>query len=338
MWGSQVSAYLFKGFFLGITFLSLLQPAAAQNAPPQVSDFFDNRFTGVQEDWTSPELSKSRLKPVAPLVGAVAEEPKYTTELVRLQWRKADPIDLYVMKPTGIKKPPVIVYMYGYPSDLDRFQRPELQELLTRDGVAAVGFLSALTGGRYHNRPMKQWFLSELQESLAVSAHDVQMALNYLEQRGDLDTTRIGMCAQLSGASIAILASAADPRIGVVDVLDPWGDWPTWMEKSPFVPDEERADYVKPEFLKKAGLLDPVQWLPKIKAQKFRLQQRTFEWETPAPAKEKLHSAVPPSGTVVSYETTNDFLNAVGSGGEKALDWIKHEVKALPRPLASSRE
>ena len=67
--------------------------------------------------------------------------------------------------------------MYGYPSDLDRFQKPELQELLTRDGVAAVGFLSALTGGRYHNRPMKQWFLSELQESLAVSAHDVQMVL-----------------------------------------------------------------------------------------------------------------------------------------------------------------
>ena len=145
------------------------------------------------------------------------------------------------------------------------------------------------------------------------------------------------MCAQLSGASIAILASAADPRIRVLDVLDPWGDWPTWTKKSPFVPEEERADYVKPEFLRKAGLLDPVQWLPKIKAQKLRLQQRTFEWETPAPAKQKLQSAVPAAGTVVSYKTMNDFLDAVGSGGEKALDWIKHEVKALPHdsPQAS---
>jgi hypothetical protein len=76
-----------------------------------------------------------------------------------------------------------------------------------------------------------------------------------------------------------------------------------------------------------------MQWLPKIKAQKFRFQQRASEWETPAPVKEKLQSAVPPGGTVVFYKTTSDFLDAVGSGGEKALDWIKHEVKVLPPPL-----
>jgi hypothetical protein len=39
------------------------------------------------------------------------------------------------------------------------------------------GFVSALTGHRYHDRPMKEWFLSELQECLAV-AHDVQLVLN----------------------------------------------------------------------------------------------------------------------------------------------------------------
>jgi hypothetical protein len=120
----------------------------------------------------------------------------------------------------------VILYLYGYPTDTDIFKNDDCDALVTRDGFAAVGFVSALTGHRYRNRPMKEWFLSELQESVATSAHDVQMVLNYLASRGDLDMNRVGMFAQGSGASIAILATAVDPRIKVLEALDPWGDWP----------------------------------------------------------------------------------------------------------------
>ena len=106
-------------------------------------------------------------------------------------------------------------------------------------------------------------FLSELQESLATSAHDVQMVLNYLAQRDDLDMNRVGMFAQGSGASIAILASGVDPRIKVLEALDPWGDWPIWMAGSPFVPENERPEYVKPDFVRKIATLEPLEWLPK---------------------------------------------------------------------------
>ena len=64
--------------------------------------------------------------------------------------------------------------------------------------------MPALTGQRYHDRPMKEWFVSELRESLATSAHDVQMVLNYLASRGDVDMNRVGMFGDGSGASIAI--------------------------------------------------------------------------------------------------------------------------------------
>ena len=128
---------------------------------------------------------------------------------------------------------------------------------------------------------MREWFISELQESLAASAHDVQMVLDYLATRNDLDMSRVGMFTQGSGASIGILTSAVDPRIKVLDALDPWGDWPTWMATSPFVPEEERAEYVKPEFLKKAAALEPIDWLPRVQAKKFRLQDATFELNTP---------------------------------------------------------
>jgi hypothetical protein len=307
--------------------LSPMGAAQFQPATPPIADPADTRFDSVKEDWTSPALKSSNLKPTPPLVGYINDYPGYTVELLQVQWRFGDPLDLYVMKPTGVRKPPVILYLYGYPAGTDRFKDEDFQKAVTRDGFAAVGFVSALTGHRYHDRPMREWFISELQECLAASAHDVQMVLNYLATRNDLDLSRVGMFTQGSGASIAILASAVDPRIKVLDALDPWGDWPTWMKTSPFVPEEERAQYVKPEFLTKAAALDPVDWLSKIQAKKFRLQDATFEPNTPKLAKEKLRAAVPTGATVILYKTPEDF-NAVVRG-KKELEWVQHELESL---------
>ncbi len=326
-----------KNLAVAVLMLWLSLPSAGQlpGATPLIADPADTRFKGVDEDWTTPSLSKSHLKPVAPLK-FVQEHDAYTTDIVRVQWRAGDPIDLYVMRPKGVKKPPVVLYLFGVPFDTAIFKDEDFQADATKEGVAAVGFVTALTGHRYHDRPMKQWFVSELQESLGVSAHDVQMVLNYLAERGDLDMDRVGVFSQLSGASIGILASAADPRIKVLDALDPWGDWPTWMAKSPFVPEEERPDYVKPEFLSKVALLEPIEWMPKIQAKKFRLQQRSFEVETPAASKEKLQKAAPVGATVEFYKTKKDFENVVGEDGRKGADWIKSQLRALPAPAAES--
>lgn len=331
-----------RTFVAGVAFLSLslsllLAPAAqAQLLPasPPTANPNDHRFAEVQEDWTTPALSSSHLMPVAP-VKFVDEHSGYTVELVQLQWRWGDPLDVYVIKPKGVKNPPVILHLYGYPADTDAYKNEIFQTALTKDGFAAVGFVSALTGHRYHDRPMKEWFISELQESLATSAHDVQMILNYLATRGDLDMNRVAMFGQGSGASIAILASAVDPRIKVLDVLDPWGDWPTWMATSPFVPEDERAAYVKPEFLKKAAVLEPLDWLPKIQAKKFRLQQTIFETDTPKAIKEKLRSDVPAGTTVVLYSTPQEFRAAFPNSMN--LEWIRHELRSLPEGGAASQ-
>ena len=314
--------------FSSPTFLSQTSAAQFEPASPPIADPADRRFRSVKEDWTSPSVRNSNLQPVPPLVGYINDYPGYTVELLRVQWRFGDPIDLYVMKPKGVRKPPAILYLYGYPAGTDRFKDEGFQKAVTKDGFAAVGFVSALTGHRYHDRPMREWFLSELQECLATSAHDVQMVLDYLATRNDLDMNRVGMFAQGSGASIAILTSAVDPRIKVLDALDPWGEWPTWMATSPFVPEEERAEYVKPEFLRKASVLDPIDWLPRIQATKFRLRDAIFERNTPKVAKEKLRAAVPANATVVIYKTPEEFNAAVRS--KRDLEWIQRELRSLP--------
>ncbi len=318
--------------FLLLLSLFLPHPSAAQiqsiSPPPPNLNPADMRFKDVEEDWSSPALSGSNLHLSQPLVGYINDYPGYTVELLQVQWRPGDPLDLYVMKPKGVEKPPVILYLYSYPSDTDRFKDEEFQKAATKDGFAAVGFVSALTGHRYHDRPMREWFLSELQESLATSAHDVQMVLDYLASRNDLDMTRVGMFSQGSGASIGILASAVDPRIKVLDALNPWGDWPIWMATSPFVPENERAEYIKPEFLKKAATLEPIDWLPKIQAKRFRLQDAIFEPNTPKVAREKLRAAVPANAKVVIYKTPQE-VNAVVRD-KRELKWIQHELRLLP--------
>jgi hypothetical protein len=331
---SQLTTLFIKISLAALSFLLLQGLGLGQFVPasPPIADPRDKRFVGVTEDLSTPSLQTSNLHPIRALIGSRTEsESGYSTELIQVQWRWGDPIDLYVIKPTRVEKPPVILYLYGYPSETTIFKDPKFQQFVTKDGFAAVGFVTALTGHRYHDVPMKEWFVSELQQCLAESAHDVQEVLNYLSSRGDLDVDRVGVFGQLSGASVAILASAVDPRIKVLDALDPWGDWPTWMATSPFVPKEERSNYVQADYLKKVATLDPVDWMGKVQARKFRLQQRSFETETPATSKEKLQAAARNDATVAWYKTRDDFAKSLGSDGGKGLDWIKTELRSLPK-------
>jgi hypothetical protein len=283
-----------------------------------------------KEDWNTLAIPAD-MKTADPLRPLRGDFPQYTREFLQLQWRSADIIDLYVLKPKGVEKPPVMLYLYSFPSDTDRFQYDDFAELVTKRGFAAVGFVSALTGQRYRDRPGREWFISELQESLGESVHDVQFILNYLAKRGDLDMSRVGMFGGGSGASIAIMAAAVDPRIKVLDLIGPWGDWPDWLAKSPLVPNDERAEYLKPEFLKKVENLDPVKWLPTLTTQKVRLQYLQDDEITPMLVRERILTAAPPNAQIVRYDSEQKYIAAVGESGEKMFDWAKEQLGATGR-------
>jgi hypothetical protein len=255
--------------------------------------------------------------------------PGFTKEFVRAEWRLGDPVELWIMKPVGVKNPPVILYLYSFPTTNDRYAHNEFCQFLTENGFAAVGFVSALTGPRYAARPMKEWFISNLQESLAVSVHDVQFILNYLSERGDMDMTRVGMFGDGSGASIALMAAAVDPRIKALDLLDPWGDWPEWLAKSALVPEDERPAYIKPEFLKNIENLEPVKWFPELKDRQVRLQLIDGLKVTPKVVQDREEAAAPKNVQVVHYSSNKDFLMKVAATG-KGFDWLKERLNSLP--------
>ena len=291
-------------------------------------------YETIQEDWSSLNIGVSKLEPMPPLVAQTEQQDGFTRTLVQLQWRPGDPLDLYLILPKGVTKPPVVLYLYGYKEDTSRFRDDRWCRRVTSGGVAAVGFVSALTGPRFQSRPMQQWFVSELQESLGSTVHDVHFILDYLAQRGDVDMDRVGMFGQSSGGTIALLSAAADSRIKAVDALDPWGDWPVWLAKSPVLQeDASHTDFTSPEFLKRVAPLDPVKWLPTLTSTRVRIQQVKNNGTTPLACKNALRKAAPKQADMVEFDQISQLGSAEGGGG--LFDWIKEELKKLPAQARS---
>jgi dienelactone hydrolase len=301
-------------------------PANGPSIPPGIDPkTMTPLYETIQEDWSSLQIGASKLEPERPLVGQTEEQEKFTRSLIQLKWRPGDPIDLWVVIPKGVKNPPVVLYLYNADQDTDRFRDNYWAENAVSGGVAAVGFVSALTGHRFHDRPLKQWFVSELQESLGSTVHDVKFILDYLALRGDVDMNHVGMFGEGSGGAIAILAAAADPRIKAADALEPWGDWPDFLAKSPVVqPDPDHAQYVKPEFLNKVKPLDPVTWLPQLKVP-IRIQQVRQSDGTPIECKDTIKAAAPKQAEIVRFEASKDLTTRESKG--RLFDWIKHQVQ-----------
>jgi len=282
--------------------------------PPAIST--DQPF---KEEWSTISLAKSGL-PTGPVAGALLSKVNLpggcTRELLRLQWRPADPIDLYVIRPAEAMSPPVALFLLNYTFDTDIYRSDDWCNQARKNEVAIIGFGSALSTQRFHApRPMKEWFVSELQEALATSTHDVQLVLNYLETRKDLDLNHVGIFGQGSGGAIAVLAAAADTRIIALDLTNPWGDWPDWLKGSQQIPEDERASYLKPEFLQKVDSLDPVTYLPELKGKSLRIQQVKNDPVTPLAAKDKIASAAPGMDKVVRYADNAAEHEAWGSNG-----------------------
>ncbi|BDI33133.1 hypothetical protein CCAX7_51840 [Capsulimonas corticalis] len=322
--------------FAACVALGVLAPHvwAADTTPQASGNLTLRKGQMADERWNTPALDGSHLKPETARVLKVEDHGTFTRELVQMQWRPLDSICLYIIKPKNVAKPPVSLFLYNYTEESDRFANVSYLERVTSQGYAIAGFVSALSGDRYKLRPMKEWFVSEMPEALACSAHDVHYIVDYLETRKDLDTNRLGMFGQGSGGAIAVLAAASDPRIKSLDLLGPWGDWKEWLEKSQVVPDAERPRYVTVEFQKKVKPLDPIDWLPKLKGRAIRMQFLGDDPNTPPAVVEALTKAAPAEAEVHRYENTVKFFPDAGGG--RLFEWMAAHLKAPPVPPAKT--
>jgi hypothetical protein len=295
---------------------------------------------GFHEDYESLTLESSSFRPRKPILVEREElqDGKYVREHFQLGWRPDDTIDLYVIVPKVAKKPPVILYLYSFPENANRFKGDQWYPATVVEGYAAVGFVSAITAERAQRRPPDEWFVGLLPEALASSVHDVQLILDYLSSRGDLDMDRVGMFGTGSGGTIAILASAADPRIKAIDAFDPWGDWPHWMAKSWAIPAKERDiewnKYLDPKFLEIAAPLDPVQWLPKVKAQSVRIENVRSEATVPLETQKKMEDAAPDRAVIDQFANYQVLMSVQPAAS--IFTWLRQQLQPDAKPQVAA--
>ncbi len=303
--------------------------SVAQSSSAPLSPILANSSSAnASEDFSTASLATSNLHPEPPELVEKTEERDFIREFVAVEWRPGDPIYLYVVRPTHVRQPPVVIYLYDYPSETDIYRDDDWCARTTSGGYAAVGFVPALSGHRYHDRPMREWFVSELQEALAKSSHDVQMVLTYLGRRGDVDMNRVGMFGVGAGATMTIAAASVDSRIKVIDLVNPWGDWPSWIAKSEVVPENERAAYNKPEFLKKVAAFDPVALLPQLKTERIRLSQTNDTDSVPDDARKHMAAALPHQAEYQPYAQGAQRYSAFAPEAS-VLEWLKTQLRAV---------
>lgn len=312
-------------------------PASPQQAKPHVLVPARDEST-YKENFSDLSVQGSTLPFDTAIMGEKDDVPglPFIRERWHVVWRPSDPIDLYIVKPRGVEKPPVVLYLYSYPQDTDRFKETYWCGMATGNGFAAVGFVSAYTGQRLEYQSMKDDFINRLPESLPGTVHDVQMILDFLESRNELDMTRVGMLGQGSGGAVAILASAVDPRIKALDVLTPWGDWPVFLRKSTMVNPEDRSAVTTPEFVKSISGMDPVDWFSKVQAKTVRIQDVRKDGHMPDEAQVKMEAGAPSIAEIDQFGDGAAFVPAAING--KLLDWIKQQLQPSTTPEVAQTE
>lgn len=280
-----------------------------------------NRQEGLPVDTDPLDLEGGFLTALDPLLLQKDDGDSFIRELWVVQWRPNDPIYLYIILPRGVRRPPLVFYLYSYPAELDRLRDDRFCRAVTDGGVAAVGFTPALTGHRYKNRPMREWFVSELREALVTTVQDVRMVLDYLGTRGDLDIARAGIFGQGSGGTIAILAAATEVRIKALDVINPWAAWQDWMQASAMVPDEERAHYLSPEYLARIAGLDPIQWMSALGQKRFRLTTILSDPLNPDICLKRIMGAAPQGAVIQVFPDSHAHAESLINNS--IFDWIK---------------
>src|SRR5215470_14312644 len=175
----QVRRWMFVGGLSAMASLAVTTCCWAQDAR-HIEDAV--KFPGLpvavatkpfHEDWTTLVVDRSIYAKDAPQLAARDQVPNtgFIRERYFVNWRPKDPFDLYVIRPKGVQKPPVILTLYSFPDDTENFKNNAWCEAAVNNGYAVVGFVSVATGHRTRYRLAKEWFVLDMQESLAATAH-----------------------------------------------------------------------------------------------------------------------------------------------------------------------
>lgn len=140
------------------------------------------------------------------VVRMLTSTPPTTEAAVRVSFanRRALRLAGQLLLPEGKGPHPVVVLAHGWGSSKDSPRNRALAEALVTIGLAAFAF--DFTGhGQSEGRPE--------QSTPEQQVDDLRAALSLLDTLDDVDVERVGVAGSSSGAAVALLAAAGNPRV-----------------------------------------------------------------------------------------------------------------------------
>src|SRR5262249_49458467 len=99
--------------------------------------------------------------------------------------------------------------------------------------------------------------------------------------------------------------------------------------------DDERALFLKPDFLKRVSAFDPVAVLPKLTGRHIRFSQVEKNSSVPAEAQKKIAAALPP--TAMRQQLHNPAqVEEMAESRSNSVRWIKNQLKGSEPQSAGS--
>jgi hypothetical protein len=109
-----------------------------------------------------------------------------------------------------------------------------------------------------------------------------------------------------------------------------------WLAKSSVVPDEERPQFLKQDFLKRVSAFDPVAVLPKLAGRRVRLSQFEKSASVPEEARKKIAAALPSTAARQQLMSPAQIAEMAESKGN-TVHWMKNQLKGS-EPQSARRD
>jgi len=165
--------------------------------------------------------------PLNPRIASTNEETDYTIEKIIFQGTHDDRVPGYMAIPKNGTKPyPCVILLHGFGGSKESWwdgERVSLTTELLKSGYAVLTLDAQYLGERMANNDYervttfafrKKWH-SRLRDMQGQTIKDHRRAIDYLNTRPEIDSSRIGMVGYSNGAMMTFNLAAIDSRIKV---------------------------------------------------------------------------------------------------------------------------
>lgn len=159
-------------------------------------------------------------------VHKVEDAALFSVEQLSFAGMDGERVPATLVRPFGVERPPCVLFLHGLGGD--RTQARMASVLLISQGVAVLGIDAALHG----ERAVPGISFAEMGPELAAvdgplvrTVVDNRRAIDYIESREDLDSSRIVLVGASMGGILGSIVTAVDERVGAALLLVAGGSW-----------------------------------------------------------------------------------------------------------------